>query len=61
VEGSTRNFDGSDAYPVKRWIADFENTTALGWNEVQQLIFAKRFFLAGLAKLYIQSEGMVKN
>lgn len=35
VEGSIRNFDGSDVYPVERWIADFEDTAALfGWNEV---------------------------
>ncbi|KYN11044.1 hypothetical protein ALC57_16823 [Trachymyrmex cornetzi] len=42
VEGSIRNFDGSDAYPVERWIADFEDTTTLfGWTEMQQLIFAR--------------------
>ncbi|XP_011688730.1 PREDICTED: uncharacterized protein K02A2.6-like [Wasmannia auropunctata] len=61
VEGSIRNFDGSDVYPVERWITDFEDTAALfGWNEIQQLIFAKRS-LTGLAKLYVQSEGVVKN
>jgi len=53
VEESIRNFDGSDAYPIERWITDFEDTATLfGWNEMQQLIFAKRS-LTGLAKLYI--------
>jgi len=57
VEGSIRNFDGSDAYPIERWITDFEDTAILfGWNEMQQLIFTKR--LTGLAKLYVQSEGV---
>lgn len=61
IENSTRNFDGSNIYPVERRITDFEETAALfEWNEMQKLIFAKRS-LTGLAKLFIQSEGVVKN
>ena len=61
VEDSIRTFDGSSVYPVDRWIADFEDTSALfNWNEMQKLIFAKRS-LKGLAKLFSQSEGVVKD
>lgn len=56
VENTLRTFDGTDIYPVKRWIDDFEDSAILfGWNEIQKLVFAKRT-LTGLAKLFVQSE-----
>lgn len=60
VEDSIRSFDGSDSYPVERWIAEFEDTATLyNWTEMEKVIFAKKS-LKGFAKLYIQSEGVIK-
>lgn len=60
VEDSIRPFDGKEEYPVKRWIADFEEIADVtGWNELQKLLFAKRS-LKGLAKLFIQAEKGIK-
>lgn len=56
VENIIRTFDGTDAYPVERWINDFEDAAILfGWSEIQKLVFAKRT-LTGLAKLFVQGE-----
>lgn len=56
VEDSIRRYDGSDIYPVERWIDDFEEMAQImGWNELQKLIFAKKS-LTGLAKLFVQSQ-----
>ncbi|XP_039312411.1 uncharacterized protein LOC120359338 [Solenopsis invicta] len=61
VEDSVRTFDGSDDYPVERWIADFEDTAMLfEWNSMQKLVFARKL-LKGAAKTFLQSEGVVKN
>lgn len=61
VEGSIRNFDGKDDYPVGIWIEDLEEIAEItGWNELQKLIFAKKA-LTGLAKLFIQSEKGIKS
>lgn len=60
VEASVRQFSGKDGYPVERWIADFEETAVLfNWTELQKVIFAKRS-LTGLAKILIDSEGVIK-
>ena len=59
VEDSIRPFDGSDKYPVERWIAEFEDASKLfGWSELQKLIFEKKS-LTGIAKLFIQSEYII--
>ncbi|XP_076393341.1 uncharacterized protein LOC143265399 [Megachile rotundata] len=58
VEDSIRSFDGSSSYPVERWITDFEDVAILfEWTELEKLVFAKKS-LKGLAKLYIQNEGV---
>ncbi|XP_076548116.1 uncharacterized protein LOC143306050 [Osmia lignaria lignaria] len=60
VEDSIRPFDGSGSHAVERWIADFEDIAVLfKWSDLQKLVFAKKS-LRGLAKLYVQSEGVVK-
>lgn len=44
---------------MERWIADFEETAALfNWTKLQKVIFAKRSL--GLAKMLIESEGVIK-
>lgn len=51
VEDFIKPFSGNDAYPVERWINDFEETTALfNWTELQQVVFAKKS-LTGPAKI----------
>lgn len=60
VEASIRHFSGKNAYPVERWIADFEETAILfKWTELQKVIFAKRS-LTGLDKMLVESEGVIK-
>lgn len=60
VEASIRQFNSKDAYPVERWIADFEETAVLfKWTALQRVIFAKRS-LTELAKMLIESEGVIK-
>lgn len=55
VEASIRPFSGKDAYPVERWIADFEDTAALfNWTELQKVLFPKRS-LTELAKMLVES------
>jgi len=61
IEDSVRTFNGTDSYPVERWINDFEEAAVMfGWDDLQMVVFAKRS-LKGLAKLFIQSEGVVKS
>jgi len=61
VEDSVRTFDGSSNYPVERWIADFEDAAMLfEWSDMQKLIFARKL-LKGTAKIFLQSEGVVKS
>lgn len=60
VEAYIRPFTGSDAYPVERWIADFEDTATLfNWTKLHKVVFAKKS-LKGLAKMFIESEGVIK-
>lgn len=40
VKDSIRSFDGSDNYPIERWIADFKEAAIMfEWNEI---VFAKK-------------------
>lgn len=60
VEDSIKTFSGKDAYPIERWISDFEDTAELyDWTELQKMVFAKKS-LSGPAKMLIDSEGVVK-
>lgn len=60
VEGSIRPFNGKDAYPIERWITDFEDTATLfKWTELQKVVFAKKL-LTGPAKTLVESEGIIK-
>lgn len=60
VEDSVRSFNGTDSYPIERWINDFEEAAVMfGWNDLQKVVFAKRS-LKGVAKLFIQSENVIK-
>lgn len=60
VEDSVRSFNGTDSYSVERWINDFEEAaTMFGWDDLQKVVFAKKS-LKGVAKLFIQSEGVIK-
>ena len=60
VEDSIRPFDGSDKCPIQRWIADFEDLASVfEWSELQKLIFGKKM-LTGTAKIFVQSEGVIK-
>jgi len=53
VEGSISHFSGDDKMRVEKWIEEFEDMSALlGWNELQNVIYAKRL-LRGSAKQYI--------
>lgn len=61
VEDSIRPFNGSDSYPVERFIVDFEDAaTMFGWGDLQKVVFAKKS-LKGLAKLFMQTESSVKS
>jgi len=58
VEDSIKTFSGKDAYPIERWIANFEDTAELfAWTELQKVVFAKK---SGPAKMLIESEGVVR-
>jgi len=60
VEDSIRPFDGSDKCPIQRWIADFEDLASVfEWSELQKLIFGKKM-PTGTAKIFVQSEGVIK-
>ncbi|XP_077280624.1 uncharacterized protein LOC143907622 [Temnothorax americanus] len=60
VEDSVRSFNGTDSYPIKRWISDFEEAAVMfGWNDLQKVVFAKKS-LKGVAKPFIQSESVIK-
>ena len=60
VEDSIRAFDGSDSYPIERWIQDFEDAAMLvRWNDLQKVVFAKKS-LKGTAKLFIQGESAIR-
>ncbi|XP_018366004.1 PREDICTED: uncharacterized protein LOC108763139 [Trachymyrmex cornetzi] len=57
---SIRNFSGKDTYPIERWITEFEETADLfEWAEIQKVVFAKKS-LSGPAKMFIESEGVVR-
>lgn len=60
VEGSIKPFNGKDAYPIEKWMADFEDTATLfKWTELQRVIFAKKS-LTGPAKMLIESKGVMR-
>jgi len=43
-EDSVRAFNGTNSYPIERWIHDFEEVAAMfNWNDLQMMIFAKRW------------------
>lgn len=46
VEDSIKTISGKDAYPVERWISDFEDTAELyEWTELQKVVFAKKIIV----------------
>lgn len=60
VEGTTKTFTGKDAYPIERWISDFEYVAELfERSEIQKVVFAKKS-LSGPSKMLVDSEGVVK-
>lgn len=60
VEESLERFTGDDMRDVNKWIREFEETSEmLGWNDLQRIIFARRL-LNGSAKLFIASEGVIR-
>lgn len=60
VEESLERFSGDDARDVKRWIREFEETSELcGWANLQMVLFSRRL-LSGSAKLFIASEGVIR-
>ncbi|KAJ8912816.1 hypothetical protein NQ315_014399 [Exocentrus adspersus] len=61
VEDSLRKFDGTESYPVEKWIEDVEDMSILmRWSELHLFIYAKKS-LSGLAKLFIQGERGIKS
>lgn len=61
VEDSVRSFNGTDSYSIERWINYFEEAvTMFGWDDLQKTVFAKKS-LKGVAKLFIQSQGVIKS
>ncbi|XP_070526694.1 protein DEK-like [Cardiocondyla obscurior] len=60
IEDSVRAFSGTDSYLIERWISDFEEAAIMfGWNDLQKVVFAKKS-LKDVAKLFIQSESVIK-
>lgn len=60
VEDSVRSFNGTDAYPIERWISDFEEAAVMfRWNDLQKVVSAKKS-LTGVAKLFVQSAGVLR-
>lgn len=60
VEDSVRSYNGTDSYPIERWINDFEEAAAMfRWNDIQKVVFAKKS-LKGIGKLFIQNEDVIK-
>lgn len=56
VEDAIRKFNGTDDYPIQRWIEDVEGMAKLvKWTNLHMFIYAKRQ-LTGLAKLFIDGE-----
>lgn len=56
VEDSLTFFTGDDKYSILDWIAEFSDmSTMLKWNDLQQVIYAKRM-LKGSAKKFVSCE-----
>lgn len=54
VEDTIRPFDGSDHYPIERWITDFEDlATLFEGNDMQKLVFGSKS-LKGVAKTFVR-------
>lgn len=55
IEDSVSKFSGDDHFTIVRWLNEFEETSALlGWNNLQNFVYAKRL-LTGTAKLFLRS------
>lgn len=60
VEEYFERFSGDDHKDVRKWLREIEDTSELlGWNDIQKLIYSRRL-LSGSAKLFISSEGLVR-
>ena len=56
IEETVSEFDGSEGFPIERWLADFEDAAVLfQWSDLEKIVFTRRL-LKGSAKLFIQSE-----
>jgi len=54
VEDTIRPFDGSDNYPIEKWLSDFEDlATLFKWNDMQKLVFGRKS-LKGVAKIFVR-------
>lgn len=61
IEDSLPEYDGTDKYPVDKWITDIEeNCSLFGWTELQQLICAKKL-LIGTAKIWLEAQPIIKS
>ncbi|GJQ73013.1 hypothetical protein Trydic_g1649 [Trypoxylus dichotomus] len=56
-----RKYDGTDDYPVRRWVEDAEDIGKLvKWSDLHMFTYAKRQ-LTGLAKLFFEGERGLNN
>jgi len=54
VEDTICPFDGSDNYPIEKWLSDFEDLAILfKWNDMQKLVFDRKS-LKGVAKMFVR-------
>lgn len=60
VDESFETFSGDDNKDIKKWLDDFEDMSELmRWNDLQKIVFSNRL-LKGSAKLFMKSEGIVR-
>ncbi|XP_076661125.1 uncharacterized protein LOC143365000, partial [Halictus rubicundus] len=56
VDNSIPYFTGDDKLPIKKWVNDFEELSALlEWNDLQKLLYGKRM-MKGSAKQFVTYE-----
>ncbi|GJQ66189.1 hypothetical protein Trydic_g4249 [Trypoxylus dichotomus] len=61
VDDTIRKYDGTDDYPVRRWVEDVEDIGKLvKWCDLHMFIYAKRQ-LTRLAKLFVEGETRLDN
>lgn len=61
IEDPICSFDGIKYCLIEHWLNNFEETVILfDWSDLEKLIFTKKK-LTGLAKLFIQSEGVIQS